>query len=224
MRLRRLRLTIQYSRGSTKRIEFGVSSEVIASVWLRTYIGLHLAFGSIKSTSISSTSDPAFDFHPYYRSIEHFHRAVIMAVATQDLNLTERALQTPRRGHVAADKTTTVPNSFDTILSASTASTVSSLAAFNNIWDLSETPTKQTSSAWLQDILAPLTPPTPPESSRKLNVTPISNFLFGVEGSPSAKQQLVEKKDVAVLDDPFQKPKMFRNLTFELQASELRQC
>jgi hypothetical protein len=196
---------------------------VIVSAWLRTYIGLHLAFGSINSTSISSTSDPDFDLHPYYRSIEHFHRAFIMAVATQDLNIPERALQTPRRGHVAADKTTTVPNSFDTILSASTVSTVSSLAGFDNIWDLSETPTKQTSSASLQNTLAPLTPPTPPESSRKLHVTPISKLSFGVEVSPSAKQQLVEKEDVAVQDAPFQKPKMFRNLTFEHQASKLRQ-
>ena len=146
-----------------------------------------------------------------------------MAVATQDLNTPERALQTPRRGHVAADKTTTVPNSFDTILSASTVSTVSSLAVFDNMWDLSETPTKQTSNASLQDILAPLTPPTPPESIEKLHFTPISNLLFGVEVSPSAKQQFVEKKDVAVQDDPFQKPKMFRNLTSELQASKLRQ-
>jgi hypothetical protein len=147
-----------------------------------------------------------------------------MAVATQDLNIPERALQTPRRGHVAADKTSTVPNSFDTILSASTVSTVSSLAGFDNIWDLSETPTKLTSSASLQNTLAPLTPPTPPESSRKLHVTPISKLSFGVEVSPSKKQQLVKKKDVAVQDAPFQKPKMFRNLTFELQASKLRQC
>jgi hypothetical protein len=113
------------------------------------------SFCSINSTSISSTSDPDFGFHPYYRSIEHSHRAVIMAVATQDLNIPKRALQTPRRGHIAADKTITVPNSFDTILSASTVSTVSSLAGFHNIWDLPKTPTKQTSSASLQDILAP---------------------------------------------------------------------
>ncbi|KAH5336050.1 hypothetical protein HBI23_047670 [Parastagonospora nodorum] len=144
-----------------------------------------------------------------------------MAVATQDVNVLERAIQTPKRGHVAVDQPTAVPTSIATIPSASSVSTWFSPAVFDDIWDLPETPIKQMSSASLRGILTPLTPPTPPtlsESSKRLSITPVSKLSFGSEASLSTKQQPVEKKDVAVQDDTSQIPKLFRNLTFELQA------
>jgi hypothetical protein len=79
------------------------------------------------------------------------------------------------------------------------------------------------SNASLRGILTPLTPPTPPklpQSFEKQSTTPISKLLFVLEASQLTKQRLVDKKDVAVQDDTFQTPKLFRNLTFELQASK----
>lgn len=202
---------------------------MVISAWLRIYTGLHPALVGIDSTSISSTSDLSCSPRPS-SFFKHYHRAVIMAVATQDLNVLERVVQTPKRGHVAVDKPPAVPSSIATITSASSVSTWLSPAGFDDIWDLPETPIKQMSNASLRGILTPLTPPTPPttprhpQPSRKLPTPPISKLSFLSEASPSTKQQLVDEKDVVVQDDTSQTPKLFRNLTFELQASKLQQC
>jgi len=150
-----------------------------------------------------------------------------MTVATQDSNLLERVVQTPKRGHVAVDKPTAVPSSIATITSASSVSTWSSPVGFDDFWDPPETPIKQMSNASLRGILTPLTPPTPPklpQSFEKQSTTPISKLLFVLEASQLTKQRLVDKKDVAVQDDTFQTPKLIRNLTFELQASKSQEC
>jgi hypothetical protein len=68
-----------------------------------------------------------------------------------------------------------------------------------------------------------LTPPTPPSSSRKIDLTPIPKPLFGIKASPVAKQQPLQENDVVSQEDPFQPQKLFRGLTLKLEASTLQQ-
>ena len=101
----------------------------------------------------------------------------------------------------------------------STVSTASSLASADFLWDSPKTPSGQSGEASSRSILTPLTPPTTLGSSKKLLFTPIPKPSFGSSIASAAKQPLFEKKDVTLPDDPFFQPKLFRGLTFELEAS-----
>lgn len=101
----------------------------------------------------------------------------------------------------------------------STVSTASSLASADFLWDSPKTPSGPSGEASSRSILTPLTPPTSLGSSKKLLFTPIPKPSFGSSIASAAKQPLLEKKDVTLPDDPFFQPKLFRGLTFELEAS-----
>ncbi|CAN9306509.1 unnamed protein product [Alternaria alternata] len=156
-----------------------------------------------------------------------------MTFVSQDRSAQEHAFQTPKRGHLTFGRTTLAasvsnenadnipslldPKNFSCLSSTSTVSTVSPPAGFNDIWDAPETPCGKSGTA-LRSISTPLTPPTPPGSSEKPFISPIPKLSFGARVGSVAKQQISESKDAALQDDQFQPTKIFRNLTFELQA------
>jgi hypothetical protein len=157
-----------------------------------------------------------------------------MTFVSQDRSAQEHAFQTPKRGHLTFGRTTLAasvsnenadnspslldPKNSSCSSSTSTVSTVSPAAGFNDIWDAPETPCGKSGTA-LRGISTPLTPPTPLDSSEKPFISPISKLSFGARVGSVAKQQISESKDAALQDDQFQPTKIFRNLTFELQAS-----
>ncbi|KAH6878478.1 T5orf172 domain-containing protein [Alternaria rosae] len=158
-----------------------------------------------------------------------------MTFATQDLTMQPGVLQTPKRGHDTAQKSCSTflptpisekssrdvlsvldPNKFSWLSPASTISTTSSPAGFNDMWDPPETPTKRTVNASLRGILTPVTPPTPPDFPKKLLLTPISKPFFGVGVTPAIQQPLFQEKGTAAQDDPSE-PKLFRGVTLVLE-------
>ncbi|CAN9317680.1 unnamed protein product [Alternaria alternata] len=156
-----------------------------------------------------------------------------MTFVSQDRSAQEHAFQTPKRGHLTFGRTTLAasvsnenadnspsllePKISSCSSSTSTVSTVSPVAGFNDMWDAPETPCGKSGTA-LRSISTPLTPPTPLDSSEKPFISPISKLSFGARVGSVAKQQISESKDAALQDDQFQPTKIFRNLTFELQA------
>ncbi|KAI4912296.1 hypothetical protein J4E85_011029 [Alternaria conjuncta] len=158
-----------------------------------------------------------------------------MTFATEDLSIQPGGLPTPKSGYDTAQKPCATflptpvsekssrgvlsvldPNKISWVSPASTVSTTSSPAGFNDMWDLPETPTKRTTSASPRSILTPFTPPTPPDSSKKLLFTPISKPIFGVGVTPAIPQPFFQEKETAAQDDPFQ-PKLFRGVTLVLE-------
>jgi len=163
-----------------------------------------------------------------------------MTFATEDLSIQPGGLPTPKCGYDTAQKPCATflptpvsekssrgvlsvldPNKISWVSPASTVSTTSSSAGFNDMWDLPETPTKWTTSASPRSILTPFTPATPPDSSKKLLFTPIPKPFFGVGVTPAIPQPFFQEKGTAAQDDPFQ-PKLFRGVTLVLEESTLR--
>ncbi|KAI4663188.1 uncharacterized protein J4E88_010823 [Alternaria novae-zelandiae] len=158
-----------------------------------------------------------------------------MKFATEDLSIQPGGLPTPKCGYDTAQKPCATflptpvsekssrgvlsvldPNKISWVSPALTVSTTSSPAGFNDMWDVPETPTKRTTSASPRSILAPFTPATPPDSSKKLLFTPIPKPFFGVAVTPAIPQPFFQEKQTAAQDDPFQ-PKLFRGVTLVLE-------
>lgn len=217
-----------------------VTGSVLGSARLRIYTGMDSAPAGIKRPIHLIHFIYSFLHFPIDHATQCLRRAIIMTFATEDLSIQPGVLRTPKSGYNVAQKpcATFLPtpisekssrgvlsvldsNKISWMSPASTVSTTSSPAGFNDMWDLPETPTKRTTSASPRSILTPFTPPTPPDSSKKLLFTPIPKPFFGVGVTPAIPKPFFQEKETAAQDDPFQ-PKLFRGVTLVLEESTSR--
>jgi hypothetical protein len=167
-----------------------------------------------------------------------------MALASYDLSVKDRALQTPKRERVAPHKSTITREPRDTIVPTSsskwndnnllslldsrnfswlsptsTVSIASSPVDSNDIWDPPETPYSSTDKTSPRDYQTPLTPPTSSVSSRKPRITLVSKLSFDIEASSVSKRHFLDENDVVLQNESCRPLKVFRDIDVEFEPS-----